>query len=178
MRAVHAGAALASTGATAMVYGTSRTAAKPAVPSSSLPDPHAAARQLHLTSGSQSTASFRAAIDHGGLTTAQASATRAAGGAAHGSGRTGVRQLLMDVRSGMRGMAADPDSGVGDAAASAAGAAGASAPLLGALCLTANCAAMAGYFVIARSISGLYPPLALTVRSPRHLLLAVWRRGS
>ena len=37
---------------------------------------------------------------------------------------------------------------------------------LGALCLVGNCAAMSGYFVLARRLSGEVPAAALTARTP------------
>eukprot|EP00892_Ulva_mutabilis_P009714 jgi/Ulvmu1/7114/UM034_0020.1 len=168
------GAALASAGATAMVYGTSGSAAPPPGPPAGSLDVHATAHRLHLGAhNTHNAVALRAPVYPGGHVAAHVTAhahTRASGFAtahatAHAGGSAGARQLLADVRDGLGAAAGDVTAGTGVAAAGvgpASGAAGASAPLLGALCLTANCAAMAGYFVIARSISGTYPPLALT----------------
>lgn len=147
-----------------MVYGTKAAASPPppAPPTTSPtkpltipnPDPLPSARRLHLTFTSRSPAVLGVPTHGSGLAANVGSA----------------RHLLADVQPGLGADSVTrvPDGAAGVAAPAAVGAA---APLLGALSLAGNCAAMAGYFVIARSISGTYPPLALTVwlhRVPIH----------
>lgn len=177
MGATHAGAALASTGASVMVYGTSRSGPPPAGGGPGHGGTQATARPLHRGTEAHRSVSLQSQLRDGGRAASHSySYTRShtqgtTFSSVHASSSSGGRQLLAGVEGGVGAADIDSDGGVGAAQAvgRAAAPGGMASPLLGALCLTANCAAMAGYFVIARSISGTYPPIALTVRVIGHL---------